>query len=479
MAKQTAALHPTTLLLDASPLRHQRSVLIRRSCSAAILPRYSPGLHGVHPWRRRCTTSVEALESFQAYGAPGQQHPRHRVEQCHKCTMACHPQFSPPYGTHPRAGYRRSTCREMAPGSQKVLGTNTSAKRRIRRDIERIQYDTEGAFVAPTWSLIEARDSTNGAHHKHHRLPQVSVHIFTAVELGARPSLKRTTQTVHRTGPNTLLSGTVLRIYQRRPRPGPARFMMLRHSASSTKENLTNAAALGAVTRRTARPRATFTNDSQLASHSWPAWEFGTETGSLRLSRVGERERAWASQVLTIPSLGSGQPSRGNPRKKKSMYFLKYTGRASVYIHGTVLCLQKSMHHLPGKVIDFQGSFSTGVAVVLCMQVQPQVPFKAGISTPLPFPFFTATPSLASTSPPPPHDLVPVPGLAHPPVLKTGQRRTLDFLDDATKTPLPGQSQCHFAVVMQTGSRGTVGTGGEVSLPHPGYNGLLVRHALL
>lgn len=96
MAKQTAALHPTTLLLDASPLRHQRSVLIRRSCSAAILPRYSPGLHGVHPWRRRSTTSVEALESFQAYGAPGQQHPRHRVEQCHKCTMACHPQFSPP-----------------------------------------------------------------------------------------------------------------------------------------------------------------------------------------------------------------------------------------------------------------------------------------------------------------------------------------------------------------------------------------------
>lgn len=95
MAKQTAALHPTTLLLDASPLRHQRSVLIRRSCSAAILPRYSPGLHGVHPWRRRSTTSVEALESFQAYGAPGQQHPRHRVERYHKCTMACHPQSRP------------------------------------------------------------------------------------------------------------------------------------------------------------------------------------------------------------------------------------------------------------------------------------------------------------------------------------------------------------------------------------------------
>lgn len=288
MAKQTAALHPTTLLLDASPLRHQRSVLIRRSCSAAILPRYSPGLHGVHPWRRRSTTSVEALESFQAYGAPGQQHPRHRVEQCHKCTMACHPQFSPPYGTHPRAGYRRSTCREMAPGSQKVFGTNTSAKRRIRRNIERIQYDTEGAFVAPTWSLIEARDSTNGAHHKHHRLPQVSVHIFTAVELGARPSLKRTTQTVHRTGPNTLLSGTVLRIYQRRPRPGPARFMMLRHSASSTKENLTNAAALGAVTRRAA--------DGSAPRHFHQRFS----TGLTFMASMGVWHRDW--KPSTIPS---------------------------------------------------------------------------------------------------------------------------------------------------------------------------------
>lgn len=41
MAEQTAALHPTTLLPDARPLRRQPSLLIRRPCSAAILPRYS------------------------------------------------------------------------------------------------------------------------------------------------------------------------------------------------------------------------------------------------------------------------------------------------------------------------------------------------------------------------------------------------------------------------------------------------------
>lgn len=39
-----------------------------------------------------------------------------------------------------------------------------SEEARIKRDIERTQYDTEGASVAPTWSVIEARDLTNGAH---------------------------------------------------------------------------------------------------------------------------------------------------------------------------------------------------------------------------------------------------------------------------------------------------------------------------
>lgn len=142
------------------------------------------------------------------------------------------------------------------------------------------------------------------------------------------------------------------------------------------------------------------------------------------------------------------------------MYFLKYTGRASVYIHGTVLCLQKSMHHLPGKVIDCQGSFSTGVAVVLFACKYNRKTFQGGYIHAPTLSFFYCHTLLGLHILPSPHDLVPVPGLAHPPVLKTGQRRTLDFLDDATKTPLPGQSQCHFAVVMQTGSRGTVGTGG-------------------
>lgn len=183
--------------------------------------------------------------------------------------------------------------------------------------------------------------------------------------------------------------------------------MMLRHSASSTKENLTNAAALGAVTRRTARPRATFTNDSQLASHSWPAWEFGTETGSLRLSRVGERERACASQVLTIPSLGSGQPSRGNPRKKKSMYFLKYTGRASVYIHGTVLCLQKRCIISPVRLLTSRAVSPPGSRLFFACKYNRKYLSRRVYPRPYPFLFYCHTllglhiPPLTTLSPSP------------------------------------------------------------------------------
>jgi len=53
----------------------------------------------------------------------------------------------------------------MALGSQTVLGSkHIDGETRIKRDIETTQYDTEGAFVAPTGSVIKTRDSTNGAH---------------------------------------------------------------------------------------------------------------------------------------------------------------------------------------------------------------------------------------------------------------------------------------------------------------------------
>lgn len=92
MAEQTAALHPTTLLLDASPpLRRQRSVLIRRFCSAAILPRYSPELRGVHPGDGGAQPPSRPWLGSKPTAYGGRQHPRHRVEQC------CHRQFSSPY----------------------------------------------------------------------------------------------------------------------------------------------------------------------------------------------------------------------------------------------------------------------------------------------------------------------------------------------------------------------------------------------
>ncbi|KAK1833801.1 hypothetical protein QBC39DRAFT_40444 [Podospora conica] len=85
---------------------------------------------------------------------------------------------------------------------------NTSAGRRESSAI--FQYDPEGAFVASTWSVVETRDSTNGAHPTSITdFPMFQ--YFTAVERTTRPDWSGPCEQVHRLEPLAIPSVAITR----------------------------------------------------------------------------------------------------------------------------------------------------------------------------------------------------------------------------------------------------------------------------
>jgi hypothetical protein len=123
-----------------SPLRCQPSLLIRCFCSAAILPRYSPELRGVYPWKteehnlRRGHGPWSGSKPTE-YWVRGQQHARHGSNTVTNAPWLAIHSPHPPMELALELDTDHTKCRTMAPCSQTVLGSkHLERETRIKRD---------------------------------------------------------------------------------------------------------------------------------------------------------------------------------------------------------------------------------------------------------------------------------------------------------------------------------------------------------